>query len=416
MHRPARLRPFAFAALACTALLVACDDPLQEWEPSPPQRFVQVTAGDEHTCAIATDRSIWCWGHMTIARLGFASGVFPCDGEVCVQPVPVYGDPEATLVDAGSEHTCAVMDGSAYCWGYAFWGQLGDARSVYQRCETPHAVTPLPCSIEPFPVALGFRVVEIAAGANHSCALAVDGTAYCFGLNQFRQTGTDVAIDTVFSPMPVTGDHRWATLTAGVSHSCGVDVGGRAWCWGANSAGALGDGQFYPVSDTPVAVVGEAFVDPAPLSWRSVDAGHAHNCGITVQRVALCWGVGGGRLGSSDGMSWPFPVRVETPPGDDVAQVTAGGYHSCALLEDGRLFCFGENRFGEVGNGGAAAQFEPARVQVPRPVTQVSAGARHTCAVDVDGAVWCWGNNDWGQLGTGDRGQRPLPTRITAST
>lgn len=399
---------------AATLALGGCDDPIGSWEPSPPTRFSAVSAGDDHTCAIAEDQTLWCWGRMSIARLGFASNAFPCDGEVCVRPVPVYGGARVSELSAGGEHSCAVALGGAYCWGYAYWGQLGDARSVYQRCPTPHAADPLYCSIEPFPVAIGKTIVDVAAGSNHSCVVASDGDAYCFGLNQFRQTGTGSVLDSVIVPAPVTGNHAFRDVTAGMSHTCAIDTEDHAWCWGANSAGTLGDNQYYGQSDVPVAVIGDVFSGGQPLEWKSLDAGIGHNCGVVEGDTAWCWGLGGGRLGRSDPFSWPAPVRVQMPNDARVLAVSAGGTHSCAIAPIGTLYCFGENGFGQIGDGSAQTQLLPARVPFDGVITSVSAGARHTCAIDLAGQVWCWGNNDWGQLGTGDRGHRATPARVGA--
>ncbi|MCH7564861.1 MAG: hypothetical protein IH968_13665 [Gemmatimonadetes bacterium] len=200
---------------------------------------------------------------------------------------------------------------------------------------------------------------------------------------------------------------EWTDVTAGGFHSCGISREGNAFCWGSNTAGQLGTGS-------EIAQV----LRPQPVSvsalFSDIDAGLAHTCAVTEAGGVLCWGDNEfGQLGNGTDEDEFAPVTV-VQEGSFVA-VSAGGNHTCALDRAGRLACWGRNTNGQLGR--AASEMET----IPRPVEtdvrfgSVSAGGSHTCAVSIDALVYCWGANQAGQLGVGSASDASFPQAAEAA-
>lgn len=388
------------AALALALGLAACAEDFVG-PADGPLRFVSVSAGDAHSCAISSAGITWCWGTEAMARLGFLSDEEPCSGDACLEPVQTFGSIGFDELSAGGGHNCGLADDVAYCWGWGWHGQIGDANTLYQRCITPDGDDPLPCTIDPVPVALGFGVVDVSAGGEHSCAVTTGRDAYCWGLNQFAQLGTG---DTVITSTPtlVAGDLEFTSISTGVSHTCGLVADGTAWCWGSNEGGRLGDNSIGD-SPVPVPVIGD-------MRWRTIDAGHTHNCGIAVDGLAYCWGTArGGRLGNGADTVANGPVLVRLSVGP-VWHLSAGDGHTCAIAGAAHdVYCWGYGFAGQLGNNRQSERPFPDRAQVDGPFRSVSAGKLHSCAVHDDGRMFCWGANESGQLGIGSMVNQAVP-------
>lgn len=249
--------------------------------------------------------------------------------------------------------------------------------------------------------------MRIAVGAHHGCRLTPTYGAECWTLAAAEPVPAPANAVEVEGWMParagelraVPGVMRYTALAAGSAHTCGVTPEGDIYCWGANDVGQLGDGT--RVSRTaPVRVAG-------PASYRAVRGGRAHTCGLETGGAVRCWGENrSGQLGDGTLTSEPVPTAVVGLPALAVA-VATGAQHSCALLGDGRVFCWGANRDGQLGVPGRTERSEPREVAGVR-ATAIGAGDAHTCAALTTGGVRCWGRDAAGQLGVG-----PLSTHAS---
>jgi len=302
--------------------------------------------------------------------------------------------PPTFTVSTGGNHTCAISsDGVATCWGENTKGQLGDGTT------TDRPVAGAVTTAEPF--------VQISAGGSHTCALLEDGSVMCWGRNDFAQLGNGTLAD---SPVPgaVVGlPEDVASLSLGGGHACVVTTAGGVVCWGLNRTGQIGNGTTND-GQAPVAV-------PALSSGVAmVSAGGFHTCAVTTAGGVLCWGSNEhGQVGDGTNQNRLEPVPVSGLESGVVA-VSAGLFHTCALRSDGTVSCWGKNGYGEMGDGTTTQRPTPVSPSgMPAAaVTQIVAGGGQTCAATADGALWCWGQNEFGQVGDGGSANQVLPARV----
>ena len=245
------------------------------------------------------------------------------------------------------------------------------------------------------------RVSSLALGLRHTCATAKAGNydmLYCWGSNNSGQLGIGNYTQ-MNRPTLVTGSDVAYGPTAGYEHTCVLLVEGTAKCWGLNEKGQLGTGNTSS-SNVPVLVA-----DDELTSYSKLSAGNMFTCGITSDGNVRCWGDNTyGQIGNGDpGNNALKPVQVELPGGAYAQDICTGYGHTCVLTEGGPAFCWGANDMGQLGNGVTIQASTPVLLKVPSQVvfTSIHCGSAHTCAIDPNGTMYCWGNNMYGQLGTG---------------
>jgi alpha-tubulin suppressor-like RCC1 family protein len=233
--------------------------------------------------------------------------------------------------------------------------------------------------------------VGVDGGGYHTCARFADGTLECWGRNDQRQLGSaTTTTDTSLTPVQVTGITTAIGVTAGAFHSCALLQGGSVQCWGQNDFGQLGNGLISPIGTAPGPVTGLGSV-------VAVSAGGWHTCALLANGTVRCWGQNTyGALGDGTMISSTLPVAV-TGVTTAVA-VEAGIFHTCARLADSSVQCWGRNEDGQLGNGTRTNTSTPTTVPGIAPAS-IAPGAEHSCAVFQDGTLRCWGDNNFGQLG-----------------
>ncbi len=373
----------------------------------------QIALGADHSCARVRDGRARCWGLQSGGQLGngpIQPGSTPLAAAVVDANGAELGGVAA--LHTGGSHTCARhADGSARCWGYNLYGQLGRG--------TQGDSSPLPLSPKDEHSLDLVDVRQVALGASHSCALLGDGSVRCWGYNDAGQLGNGVAGLAFPSPTPVGGAAPLGTVrevALGVSHSCARLAIGTLRCWGSNDAGQLGNGS-----------TGGAFPLPLPVKHtggaelndvRQLTLGFLHTCALFNDGFANCWGYNSdGQLGTGNTLSSPSPLAVRNGANSgnlgSLQQLAVGDYHSCGLLANGTVACWGLNQFKQLGNEGAGGSSPlPVAVGGLGGVQQIAAGFSHTCARLADGTARCWGYNFNGQLGDGTTADAAVPVMV----
>ena len=358
------------------------------------ETLTQVTAGSFNSCGLASSGSAYCWGSGEFGQLGNGA----TDASLRPVLVAVSAGVSFTQIGTGAVSSCGLSStGVVYCWGANNVGQLGDG-------TTTDRPTPAPI-IAPS----GARVTWLATSSNHYCVLTASGAAWCWGNNSSGQLG-DVSAINRLSPVPVdlpTG----VTLTqvaAGTSHSCGVSATALVYCWGANGGGQLGDGT-TTFRTSPVVVSG--------VSFTQVEVYFERSCGVTSAGPAYCWGVNTfGQLGDGSRNQRTSPTLVALPTGVAATQVALGGAHTCARVATGAAYCWGLNEQGQLGDGTTLQRLSPVTVAAPAGASfvRVATGISSSCGLTVAGTAYCWGDNAFGQLGDGTTTPSSTPSLVAA--
>ena len=391
---------------------ILTDDTVSCWgasvsNPSPVALEAQRTAkaissGNRYSCAVLDDDSLACWGENTYGQLGVG------DNNLRGTPTNVeLGEGRtAVAVSSAAYHTCALLDdNSVKCWGRNDFGQLGDETIVNKN--------------SPANVDLGDkRVAAIRAGGSTSCALFEDGSLTCWGSNEDGQLGTGESGLSILSPQTVdTGDETVTAIDGGDGHSCAFFEDSQSnttfECWGWNDSGQLGDGNELNRL-TPFGVVANTIPDQFSL-------GGEHTCAIFtsigIQSIG-CWGENeNGQLGNGNTTDQRNPSSVNLGTGKTPKAVSAGDEHTCAIDSDDKIKCWGEGGSGRLGGGLSIDQNSPVAVSMSsNTATKISAGGKHTCAIFDDDKVYCWGENNTGQLGIGSRVNSNTPLVVNLGT
>src|SRR5437773_2413717 len=241
----------------------------------------------------------------------------------------------------------------------------------------------------------------VAGGGFHACMRLPDGTVQCWGRNNFGQLGNgDGNLADSSVPVAVRGLTTATRVVTGDSHTCALLGDGTVQCWGVGDSGQRGDGTFNNISTVPVAVVGLS-------NAVAVAARGYHSCALLGDGTVQCWGRNAeGQLGDGSSIGTRAPTRVIGITG---ALAVSGGFqHTCALLSDGTVQCWGRNAEGQLGDGTTTSSSTPVRVGGVTGAVAVSAGILHTCALLANGTVKCWGavGNGFGQRGDRRRLER----------
>ena len=395
-----------------------------------------LSAGTDHTCALADGGSVWCWGWN---RFGQTAAGAPGEKSFTLTPRLVPNLVGVIAITAGGNHTCALQqNGRVRCWGDNYNGQLGVERSANASLDVRGSEL------------VGFdSVIQIATGGAHTCALQQRGNVRCWGWNRDGQlgTGTRTELEDFFEPAPIVGQSQVTSVALGDGHLCSVDQIGTVWCWGENDVGQLGIGVIGNLGD-----FGLPNEVDAAVNTLSVDLGARHSCALLVTTELNCWGRNNlGQLGNSyagdiaDSVIPNFVVGMSNVSAysaggdtscavsngivscwgdneygqlgtatigigdyrttatvvegiDSVVDITNGAHHVCALRLDQTVWCWGRNNVNQVDETTAEVVVSPKQVAIETAVVSIGSSGNHTCAVDAAGAVWCWGNNQSGQL------------------
>ena len=362
--------------------------------------ITQLVAGGDHTCALASDGTFACWGDNTHGQLGDYSTT----DRTVATAVDVSNTNSSALynktvsqIAAGRDHTCALAsDGTLTCWGYNASGQVGDNTSGTDR-TVPTAVD---VSSGNSSALNGLTVASVRAGGDHTCALTTSALLACWGENGSGQLGDNTTTDRLVpTAVDVTNSNGSAlynlTITSfslGTSHTCAVTSSGAMACWGDNSDGRIGDGTTTQRSvPTSPQVSASDWPAQANTTVGAVVAADAHTCALTPAGAAYCWGYNGtGQIGDNTTTTQTSPTAVVTAStalaGRTIASVTAGSGSTCAVTSTGVPVCWGDNTYGQIGDG-TTTQRNTAVQVITNPTASVSSISGQRSGVTAFGRV-----------------------------
>lgn len=367
--------------------------------------IASIAAGEDVTCIAFMDGRVRCWGRGDSGALGGGDsddlGKDPM-GQLPVPDINVGG--KVMQLSSGSSFVCARLDTKEVrCWGRNNVGQLGIGK-------VPEALGDEPGEMPTAAVDLGGDVLHIATGQDHACAIVATGKVRCWGYGLHGRLGYGDNTNVSMPSKDVPGIEDARQLALGFMHSCVLQQDGTVRCWGGNGFGQLGLGHTSSIGDQA-----EETPQIVSLGGLAVDiaAGYYHTCARMEAGQVRCWGYGiHGQLGTGsannlgdDPLDVMPPADVELGPGAAVEQVVAGGSSTCARLDTGKVKCWGSGANGALGSGNTA------NATKPQGFVQLGDGAdvrllgshlgSHTCALLADYTLRCWGGNTYGQLGYG---------------
>lgn len=394
-------------------------------------------SGTSRTCGIVSE-SVYCWGTNGYGQLGNGTTTNSLTPVKVVKAAGVLADKSVSDLAAAQSHNCAIADGKAYCWGRNQYGQLGNGTTTSSS---------VPILVQGS--LTGKTVTKVGSTNWTSCAIA-DGKIYCWGANGNVGLGTAygtvganssayayasfttptlvrTSADGVANGLPA--GYTATTLTSGSrSNTMCAIADGKAYCWGENGAGQIGDGtttnRLAPTKVLDTGVLSGKTVTYISQDGYGTGSGvspppHAHVCAV-ANSLAYCWGDNtSGQLGDNTYTSRSQPVAVNTAgllSGKSIAAVEVGIRHSCALAV-GKVYCWGSDISGQLGDGaGSSSSSIPVAVAeestgiLGETITQIGGGGNRGCATTSKYRSFCWGLNGDGQIGDGTTIDRYTPS------
>ena len=289
-------------------------------------------------------------------------------------------------IATGSWHTCAIRNGGTLkCWGNNYFGETGGSDT-----QSTGMVT----------VDLGkdHKAMDIVAGSNHTCAILNSGVVKCWGANYRGQTGSVSQQGTGIGTVDLGKDRKVKGITVGEYHTCALLDDGKIKCWGDNSYGQTGG------SDKSAKGIVNVNLGSNNSNAKILAAGWEHTCAILDDGTVKCWGNNSqNQTGGSDKKATGI-VTVNLGSNRRARTLAIGGNHSCALLDDDTVKCWGSNSYNQTGGSNKQATgMVTVNLKSDSKVVTISAGRLYTCAILDDDTVKCWGDNEYGQTGGSDK-------------
>ncbi len=367
----------------------------------------KIFSGRRHSCVLLSDKTVKCWGDNSSGQLGATSSDtcfvdnnqdYPCSKT----PLTVSDLSNVRQIALGQNHTCAILgddistpsneEGTVKCWGNNASHNLSATSTDICFRGNDYAYS---CSKTPLTVSSLSGVNQLALGDAVSCAFLNDKTVKCWGGGGHGKT-----------PYIIPNLSNVTQIYSGYSHHCALLNDGTVKCWGGNHHGELGNGNTRAPVFTPTAVSNLSNVNQITL-------GYSHSCALLNDGSVKCWGddtygkVGGVALG----YAITAPVVISNL--SNVSQIYSAGNRTCVVLNDNTVKCWGDNRYGQFGNGSFTGSSTPVTASSLNNISQLALGSDHTCMISDNKTVKCWGDNRYGQLGGGSSRNSERPVAIS---
>ncbi len=385
---------------------------------APLSNVSKIMVGAKFACALDTAQAVFCWGRNAEGQLATGdqvSTLLPVE-TLLASDIPTNPLRDIASVSNGETFSCALTtSGNVKCWGDNGVGQLGtgdETGSIYPRDVVGVGGTGTLSG-----------VTQLVSSGLSSCALLDTQEVVCWGFNNKGQLGNGTRTSStspVFVQLGAGNLTDIVQISAGLLHTCAINIFGEAFCWGVNATGQLGDGS---TTDQSIPVMVQSVGGGGFLNGVvQISAGGFHTCGLLDSGNVVCWGRSG-RLGSGVLGNSSVPVEVintggATGPLSSVNSIDSKRDHTIALLNDGTVASWGFNSSGQLGDGTTSNRFAPVKVLNGSgtfellDVREIVAGGLHSCVYLADRSVSCWGDNSSGQLGDGTFTSSLLPVNV----
>ena len=376
----------------------------------PAAAVVEAAAGGEHTCALLDNGTVRCWGSVEDGRLGVV-GITENVGDD-EAPVDITDEPHRSLVQlshfvvdisAGEQHSCAVTHaGLVFCWGEGSRGRLGQVASeIVEPDDFGPVALPAPAIAVTAGEEHSCALLRTATGESQIA---------CWGFNDAGQLGNGTTTETAEPQLVLLpANASPTTVTTTNDHVCAIVGDGDVICWGDGDSKQLGISPMHLTADGALLSPGPSVAIDTEATHLGV--GNATTCARLASGAIECWGYGGGGIlgrggGIVAGSTQPVTVSLTDAPGTRATHIAGFRQHVCAVLTDGAVQCWGQAALGETGHLPAPDTigvnerpdaFPP--LSFGSPAVGITVGRRHSCAVLDTGTVYCWGDNSMGQLG-----------------
>lgn len=403
-----------------------------------PVPVADMDLGNIHTCVITVEGKVKCWGYNNGGVLGvlhdFNRGDDPGEMGNNLQQTLIASDSTVDSITSADDFNCVLLHGAVKCWGSqaSIAGELGLGHTNSIGDDADEMGDNLP----EVNIGSGLTVVEVDSGGKHSCARIPSGDVKCWGYNVNGELGIDSTEslgdtpDDMGDALPYAklGDGFQAIgLAMGGDHSCALSSEGKVKCWGKNNFDQLGaESQAREIGNHSGEMATLDGIDlGSDASADRIAAGGDHTCALLKNGSVKCWGrsdfgqLGLGHsnhTGNDAGEMGDNLPALDLGTGRTAVSLGAGGYHTCAVLDNGSLKCWGRSDYGQLGTGTIlnigndpgemGDNLKPVDLGTGRTALKVALGKYHTCALLDNRTVKCWGYNNQGQLGYGDRENR----------
>ena len=349
------------------------------------QCFQNISAGYKQVAALKSDNSLWAWGNNDMGVLG--------NGTNSAHSTPIHIFNNCQSISFGYEHSMAIkQDGTLWTWGGNNYGQLGDGTNIGR--------------ILPTQIGSETNWMKIDTRDLYSFALKNDGTLWAWGWNFYGQFG-DGTYTFQNIPTQIGTDTNWIDIS-GNEHTIALKTDGSLWAWGQNNFGELGNGT-NTESTVPIQI-------GMDNNWLSISGGGTHNLAIKNDGTLWSWGQNNyGQLGDGTFINKSNPIQVGT---DNDWQIISASddYHSMAIKNNGTLWAWGHNDYGQLGDGTSLNKNIPVQIGSDTDWQNIDCGVSYSIAIKNDGSFWAWGANDIGQFGNGSHIGSFTPINIICPT
>lgn len=298
-------------------------------------------------------------------------------------------------IEAGMYQTLAIDEnGNLWSWGLNNNGQVGNGAETDADVLTPTQIMP------------GTKFTQVCSGNLFCLALDEDGNIWSFGTNGVGQLGVD-GISSSNEPAKIVSETTFTKISAGSSHGLAIDINNKLWAWGLNSSGQLGSGTTNN-SNVPVQIMSD-------IDFKEITTGYNSSAAISTTGALYTWGENSeGQLGNGTNDPVNIPTEIESGKTFTKVQMSKGGNFTLATDSEGKLYAWGNNKYGQLGNGTFENSNTPVAILADKQIKEITAGYNHTLAIDAEGKLYAWGANGEGKLGTGNETLKNTPVQISA--